>query len=81
MSKTVNIGAVTVFDNPKPTKEQALKILEEAGETVEAFKRWNKYHSYVDEGSLYNEIADTIQACANLIAALNRDDFNKGNEK
>ena len=73
--RTINIGEVTVFDHPEATKEQALKILEEAAETVEAFKQWDKYHSYVDEGSLYNEIADTIQACANLIAALNKDDF------
>lgn len=76
MSKTVNIGEVTVFDNPEPTKEQALKILEEAAETVEALKNWDEsLCSPPAKEALIDEIADTIQACANLIAALGVDDF------
>lgn len=75
MSKTVNIGKVTVFDHPEATKEQSLKILEEAAETVEAFKEWERNNANVNKGALCNEIADTIQACANLIAALGVEDF------
>lgn len=77
MNKTVNIGEVTVFDNPEPTKEQALKILEEAAEVVEAFKEWDKEYNNLShpESKLKDEIADVIQSCANLIAALGLGDF------
>ncbi|CDD67569.1 putative uncharacterized protein [Eggerthella sp. CAG:368] len=73
--KTINVGEVAVFDYPEATKEQALKILEEAAETVEAFKRWDKSRLSTSSVALYYEIADTIQACANLIAAIGVDDF------
>lgn len=76
----VKLTAVRTFPSAEPTKAQALKVLEEAAEVVEAFKR-------VDTGDLLpvarqfddcnrritplmDEIADTIQACCNLAASL-----------
>lgn len=76
----VKLGAVRAFPGAVPDKAQALKVLEEAAEVVEAFKR-------VDPGDvlpvarqfpdcnkrilpLMDEIADTIQACCNLASAL-----------
>lgn len=47
------------FDGNK--KHQALKVLEEASELVEAVKSGDKEHAQ-------EELMDTIQACANLIA-------------
>lgn len=74
--KTINVGEVAVFDHTESTKEQALKILEEAAETVEAFKNWDEsLCSPPAKEALMDEIADTIQACANLIAAIGVDNF------
>ena len=54
------VGART-FPRAAPTKEQALKVLEEAAEVVEAFKSGEDVN---------DEIADTILACCNLSASL-----------
>lgn len=76
----IKLGGVRAFPDAQPTKEQAVKVLEEAAEVVEAFKR-------VDVGDLLpvarqfddcnsrikplmGEIADTVTACCNLAAAL-----------
>lgn len=57
----VKLTNVRTFPGVKPTKEQALKVLEEAAEVVEALKRGEDANE---------EIADTIQACCNLAASL-----------
>lgn len=57
----VKLTNARAFPGVQPTKEQALKVLEEAAEVVEAFKSGEDVN---------DEIADTIQACCNLAAAL-----------
>ena len=80
----IKLGNVKPFPNAAPTKAQALKVLEEASETVEAFKKWfladgfqkcntEKVPADFADGEfadLMDEIADTIQASCNLAAAL-----------
>lgn len=74
----VNLGDVRTFANVKADKAQALKVLEEAAEVVEAFKRHSEAMAYDPESvyaesshrGLMDEIADTIQASCNLAAAL-----------
>lgn len=76
----IKLGGVRAFPGVQPTKEQALKVLEEAAEVVEAFKRADPgdvlpvARQFPDCNKrilpLIDEIADTIQACCNLAAAL-----------
>lgn len=68
--KTINVGEVTVFDNVEPNKEQALKPLEEAAEVFGAWQEWNKTKNIANATRVIDEIADTIQACVNLAAAM-----------
>ena len=68
--KTINVGEVAVFDHVEPSKEQALKPLEEAAEVFGAWQRWNETKSLADATLLFEEIADTVQACVNLASAL-----------
>lgn len=67
----MKLGNVLPFPGVQPDKAQALKVLEEASETVEAFKKWLLADwasaEFID---LIDEIADTIQASCNLAAAL-----------
>lgn len=76
----IKLGGVRAFPGVQPTKEQALKVLEEAAEVVEAFKRADPgdvlpvARQFPDCNKrilpLFAEIADTITACCNLAAAL-----------
>lgn len=76
----VKLGAVRAFPGAVPDKAQALKVLEEAAEVVEAFKRADPgdvlpvARQFPDCNKrilpLVDEIADTVQACCNLAAAL-----------
>ena len=80
----MKLGNVLPFPNAKPDKPQALKVLEEASETVEAFKKWLLADGFqkcnaeevpadwadAEFADLMDEIADTIQASCNLAAAL-----------
>lgn len=68
--KTINVGEVAVFDNVEPNKEQALKPLEEAAEVFGAWQKWNETKSIADATRIFEEIADTVQACVNLASAL-----------
>jgi len=71
----LNIGEVTTFANAKADKEQVLKIGEEC---MEVFSAWEDWQSTLDPEllpHLVDEIADTIQACANLATALGVDDM------
>lgn len=82
--KYIKLGTVRAFTRVAPDKAHALKPLEEAAEVVEAFKQWrDEYYRcrapWCDDGNgdelamedvLMDEIADTIQACCNLAAAL-----------
>ena len=81
----VKLGAVRAFPGAVPDKAQALKVLEEAAEVVEAFKRADPgdvlpvARQFPDCNKrilpLVDEIADTIQASCNLAAALGVDDL------
>lgn len=81
----IKLGGVRAFPGVQPTKEQALKVVEESAEVVEAFKRADPgdvlpvARQFPDCNKrilpLVDEIADTIQACCNLAAALGVDDL------
>ena len=73
--KQINIGAVAPFDMGG-MKQKALKPLEEA---ADVFAAWQRYHSACELNMaksgyaaimLMEEIADCIQACCNLAAAV-----------
>lgn len=69
----IKLGNVKPFQNAAPTKAQALKVLEEAAEVVEAFKQRDPRdatHIGYATANVLDEIADTIQASCNLAAAL-----------
>lgn len=71
----VKLASVRTFPNVQPDKAQALKVLEEASGVHCA---WQLMHDATEAGfdpkyevaDLMDEIADTIQACCNLAAAL-----------
>lgn len=73
----IKLGGVRAFPGVQPTKEQALKVLEEA---AEVFGAWQVLWDAVEGTSekrvhaarepLFAEIADTVTACCNLAAAL-----------
>ena len=81
----IKLGGVRAFPGAVPDKAQALKVLEEAAEVVGAFKRADPgdvlpvARQFPDCNKrilpLVDEIADTIQACCNLAAALGVDDL------
>jgi hypothetical protein len=86
----VTIGTVTTFPHPKADKAQVLKIAEEEHEIFSAWEDYNECaHNNGDdrcsecdykdccslEEFIVSEIADTIQACANLAAAIGVDDM------
>lgn len=76
----IKLGGVRAFPGAVPDKAQALKVLEEAAEVVEAFKRADPgdvlpvARQFPDCNKrilpLVDEIADTVQACCNLASAL-----------
>lgn len=69
----VKLASVRTFPNVQPTKAQALKVLEEAAEVVEAFKQRDPRdvsHIGYATANVLDEIADTIQASCNLAASL-----------
>lgn len=69
------IGDVRTFPGVKADKEQVVKIGEEC---MEVFSAWEDWQSTLDPEllpHLVDEIADTIQACSNLAAALGVDDM------
>ena len=69
----MKLGNVLSFPNAKPDKAQALKVLEEAAEVVEAFKQRDPRdvsHIGYATANVLDEIADTIQASCNLASAL-----------
>lgn len=81
----IKLGGVRAFPGAVPDKAQALKVLEEAAEVVEAFKRADPgdvlpvARQFPDCNKrilpLVDEIADTVQACCNLASALSVTDL------
>ena len=86
---SVTIGKVDTFPNVQPTKQQAVKVLEEASEVLEAWKDWDECsagYKYCPDCVLrdkpcaqiqyvIDESADVIQAVCNLLDALHVDDM------
>lgn len=69
----MKLGNVLPFPGVQPDKAQALKVLEEAAEVVEAFKQRDprdETHIGYATANVLDEIADTIQASCNLAASL-----------
>jgi NTP pyrophosphatase (non-canonical NTP hydrolase) len=69
----VKLASVRTFPHVATNKAQALKVLEEAAEVVEAFKQRDprdETHIGYATANVLDEIADTIQACCNLAASL-----------
>lgn len=76
----INVGVVKPFPNVKPTKEQALKVIEEAAEVFGAWQEYEEGSNGLDElnslnKALIDECSDVIQAVCNLVNALGVDDL------
>lgn len=81
---SVTIGTIDTFPDVQPSKEQALKVLEES---AEVFGAWQLYHDWrermpQDESAIalfreciVDECADVLQATCNLLAAIGVDDM------
>ena len=87
-SKWVRVGSVRRFDYVEPDKAQAIKVLMQASEVVEAWKDYDETReteirgygephdwTYVARADLLDECADLVQATLNLVAALGVEDF------
>lgn len=68
-----DLGAVSTFRDLHVDKAQAVKVLEEAGEVVDATKRFIARQDAPTRTELLDECADVCQAVANLLAALGVD--------
>lgn len=80
--RLVDVGNVAVFPHVVPTKEQALKPLEEAAEVFGAWQLYDRRmrmdkaagirspQSFELRDALLDECADAIQAICNLAASL-----------
>ena len=75
----VSVGNVATFAHVEPSKEQALKVLEEAAEVFGAWQLWDECGDgesrKVAEVALLDECADVVQATCNLVAAFGIVDF------
>ncbi len=74
----IKLGAVHAFTRVNPDKAHALKPLEEAAEVFGAWQQRDprdETHIGYTTANVLNEIADTIQACCNLAAALGVEDM------
>lgn len=69
------IGNVNTFENVKISKEQALKILEEAAEVFGAYQNYCNDQSPSTRVMIIEECADVIQATCNLLAAFGINDM------
>lgn len=69
-------GMVRIFPNVGTDESQARKVLEEAGEVLEAWgvwdelKDWSDFYDDFKRKELVDECADVIQATTNLLFAL-----------
>lgn len=87
----IKLGSVHAFPNVAPDKAQALKVLEEAAEVFGSWQVWDSFdvgalrelytpeqlrlYGIANRRDLLAEIADCIQACCNLAAALGVEDM------
>ena len=83
------IGEVKTFPNVKPSKAQALKLLEESAEVFSAWEdfstcvcgtsfdrdQWPCAKGCENVNCMIDECADVIQATCNLVSALGVDDM------
>ena len=76
MAKRMKLSDVAVFDDVKPDKAQALKVLEEAAEVFAAWQDYDRARHKIDDRlALVSELADVIQAAANLAWAVGIEDM------
>ena len=71
----VFIPPVRCFDRCEADKQQALKVLEEASEVVEAVKQWMADGTYDRKDRIVEECCDVVQAVCNLLHALGEADI------
>lgn len=69
--KKLGFPAVPIFNIEKDKKAQALKVLEEAGEFVEAVKQFTEHPTNEGVDRMLEEAADVNQALMNALTALN----------
>ena len=69
--KKLGFPAVPIFNIEKDKKAQALKVLEEAGEFVEAVKQFTEHPTNEGVDRMLEEAADVNQALMNAMAVLN----------
>lgn len=88
-SRWLRVGSVRCFDEVRPSKEQACKVLEEAAEVFGAWQGLSRRLEAVCEGggvtggwsivesrtALLDECADVIQAVSNMVHSLGVEDF------
>lgn len=80
-SKWLAMPSVRVFDEVDCSKGQAMKVLEEAAEVLEAWKAWRGAQGGPPSAerrcrrALLDEIADGVQALCNLAHAAGEDDL------
>ena len=79
---SVYIGEVETFANVEPSKEQALKVLEEAAEVFSAWQAWERTktgalpHMSLDKiRDIMDECADVVQAVCNLVDSFGESAF------
>lgn len=90
----VNFGQIPTFPDSKPSKKQAVKVLEEAAEAFSAWDlltKWREtelfsedYKSVVDGPNIENlldECCDVVQAVSNLVYAFGYTDMQPFMEK
>lgn len=80
----VHIGDVEGFNDAEPSKEYALKPLEESAEVFGAWQAFEKLRGTISlldaqkrRNELLDECADVIQAVGNLLCALGVSDFSE----
>lgn len=77
----VNIGCVNTFPGPKPDKEQAVKVIEEAAEVYSAWEDWSSTEDPELVEFIVDECADLITAACNLLAAFGERDMTGAMER
>lgn len=78
--RSIELGmtSIPVFAELSDGREQALKPLEEAAEVFGAWQTLKAHPSRYTRQRVIDEACDTLQACANLLAAMGVDSIEDG---
>lgn len=74
----LGMTGIPVFKQLPDEREQALKPLEEAAEVFGAWQTLKAHPSRYTRQRVIDEICDTLQACANLLAAIGEESIEDG---